>query len=209
MAKVVPTVLATTPAEYKTMIERAESLSKRVHVDICDGQFADNQTVGLSQVYVSEGVELDLHLMLDDPTPQLESALALKPSLIIFHAESQGDLEELTRRCQELGIKAGVAVLPDTEIDEVAECIEVADHVLVFTGELGRNGGQFQKEQLSKCDEIRDIKADIEISVDGGVSAANAGEVANAGVDVLYVGSALQAAKNPPEAYGALTEAAS
>jgi len=67
MTSVVPTVLATTPEEYAIRVARAESLSPRVHVDIADGRFTDATTIGLAQVQVAEGTDLDLHLMLQDP----------------------------------------------------------------------------------------------------------------------------------------------
>ena len=204
MAAVVPTVLATTPDEYTAMIERARSLSPRVHVDICDGRFADATTVGLAQVHVPAGTALDLHLMLEDPAAQLETALSLHPSLIIFHAESAGDVVGAMQHTQELGVEAGVALLPATTVDTAEPLLKIADHALIFTGTLGHNGGVFQDDQLTKVAQIRAIKPDIEISVDGGVTDANAATIVAAGVDVLYVGGFLQDAADPQAAYNAV-----
>lgn len=204
MALVVPTVLATSPGEYDQMLVRAKALSGRVHVDICDGKFADNQTVGLAQVH-AEGLDLDLHLMLQDPTGQFESAVSLKPSLIIYHPESAGDIQELIKRTRELGVKAGVALLPQTSVESAAKLVEKADHVLIFTGHLGHNGGEFQADQLQKVAGIRQLNPDVEISVDGGVNDQNAALISMQGVDVLYTGGFINSAKDPKAAFDSIS----
>jgi ribulose-phosphate 3-epimerase len=208
MAMVVPTVLAATPDEYAIMMERARSLNERVHVDICDGKFADATTIGLAQVNVPDDTMLDLHLMVRDPAAQLETALSLHPHLIIFHAESEGDVAGCIRHTQELGIKAGIALLQSTEVATVRSLIVAADHALVFTGRLGHNGGELAIGQLTKASAIRALKPNIEISVDGGVVETNAAQVAGRGVNVLYVGEFLQAAADPKAAYAAITHQA-
>ena len=204
MATVVPTVLAATPEEYTAMFARAQSLSQRVHVDICDGQFTDNQTIGLAQVQVEEGVELDLHLMIQDPVAQLETASSLKPHLIIFHAEASGDIVGAMAHVRELGIKAGVAILPQTPVETARSLIDRADHVLVFTGTLGRNGGDFKPDQLPRVREVRAIKSTVEVSVDGGITDLNAALVVLEDVDVLYVGGFVQTAADPKAAYDSI-----
>jgi ribulose-phosphate 3-epimerase len=205
MAIVVPTVLATTPDEYGIMLVRAESLSARVHIDICDGRFAQNQTIGLAQVQAGANTQLDLHLMLQDPVAQLETALSLKPHLIIFHAESNGDIMTALGRVRELGIRAGVAILPQTAVDAATPLIEHADHVLIFTGHLGYNNGDFQPDQLERVPAVRAIKPDVEISVDGGVTDRNAALIALQNVNVLYAGGFIQQAEDPQAAFESIS----
>lgn len=208
MAIVVPTVLAATPDEYAVMLTRAEALSRRVHVDICDGEFADAHTINLSQVHADAGTELDLHLMLREPVAQLETALSLKPNLIIFHVEAEGDLAGSMAHVRELGVKAGLALLPVTPVEPAGELIEAADHVLIFTGRLGHNGGEFQLEQLKKAAEVRKINPQVEISVDGGVNDSNAALIVMQEVDVLYSGAYLQEAEDPLAAFDAINSQA-
>lgn len=201
MATVVPTVLAATASDYRLMMEHATSVNKRVHIDISDGIFSDATTISVAQAVVDEELEVDLHLMLEQPAEQLETALALNPSLIIFHAESKGDIAAAIAHTRELGTKAGVAILPETSVADAADLIRLADHALIFTGHLGHNGGAFQTDQLTKVEEIRKMKPEIEISVDGGVNDTNAALIVLQGVDVLYVGSFLQEADDPLAAY--------
>lgn len=201
MARIVPTVLASNPDEFKAMVERAQSLSNRVHVDITDGDFTDGQTINLSQVYVKEGVSLDLHLMVVNIEDHLQTALSLKPRLIIIHAESKGNLPAVISEIKSMGVDAGVAILPDTKVETARELIGTCDHVLIFTGKLGYNGGKFQDDQLSKVSEVRAINPYVEISVDGGVNIENAKQIKDAGIDILYAGGSIQKAENPEKAF--------
>jgi len=185
MAKVVPTILATTPEEYESRLELVLRTATRVHVDIVDGKFADNKTIGLAQVYVPEGVELDLHLMVENPHDHLLSALALKPNLIIVHAEAEGDHAECAQDIQAMGVKAGIAYLTETAPDEL---VKRFDHALVFTGRLGHYNGELHQPSLGKILEIKELNQDIEVAVDGGVNRRNMQAVLDAGADVLDAG---------------------
>jgi len=185
MAKVVPTILATTPEEYESRLELVLRTATRVHVDIVDGKFADNKTIGLAQVYVPEGVELDLHLMVENPHDYLSSALALKPNLIIVHAEAEGDHAECAQDIQAMGVKAGIAYLTETAPDEL---VKRFDHALVFTGRLGHYNGELHQPSLGKILEIKELNQDIEVAVDGGVNRRNMQAVLDAGADVLDAG---------------------
>lgn len=189
MAKIVPTILATTPEEYQARLDSVTQTSKRIHVDITDGVFARNKTVSLAQVHVPDGVELDLHLMVNKPHDYLHSALSLKPSLIIVHAEALGDHSECAQDIQSMGVKAGIAYLQPTQPDAVAKRF---DHALVFTGTLGHNGGEFDAPSLPKVQILRSLSPDIEVAVDGGINATNQQQVMAAGADVLDVGAAYE-----------------
>lgn len=198
---VVPTILATTADEYKAMLEKAAKVSDRVHIDICDGQFADQKTINLAEVHVPEGVSVDLHLMVQDPVSLLDTAISLHPNLIIFHAESQADFKPMIDHCHMLGVQAGLALLPQTDPQSLADLIVHVDHVLVFTGTLGHNGGSFNAEVLPKAQDIRRINPNIDVSIDGGVTDANASLAAIQGVNIFYVGSAIQNAEDPQKMY--------
>jgi len=185
MAEIVPTILATTPEDYQSRLELVLRSSKRIHVDIVDGRFAANKTIGLAQAYVPEGVELDLHLMVENPHDYLQSALALKPSLIIVHAESSGDHVKCAVDIKKMGIKAGIAYLQDSKPNSL---VSNFDHALVFTGNLGNYGGHLNQQSLSKILEIKELNPGIEVSVDGGVNRSNQQAVIEAGADVLAAG---------------------
>ena len=185
MAKIVPTILAETPDIYQSRLELVTRTADRVHVDIVDGKFATTKTIGLSQVYVPDGVQLDLHLMVENPADHLDNALALKPNLIIVHAEANGDHAQCAADVQSMGVKAGIAYLKDSNPDEL---VTKFDHALVFTGKLGHYGGQLYQPSLAKVLEIKELKPGIEVAVDGGVNSRNMQDVIDAGADVLDAG---------------------
>ena len=204
MASVAPTILATSPADYAERINRVKPFAKRLHIDICDGVFIDTKTVGLSQVYDIDGVPFDLHLMMAHPEGQVENILALQPSLVIFHYEAEADREAMIRRLHEVDIRVGLAVNPETMIEQVAELLPNIDHLLIFTGHLGHNGGEFRIDCLEKIAQARAINPDLEIGVDGGINQETGRMAVEAGANLLNCGSFIHDAADPEIAYIAL-----
>lgn len=207
---IVPTVLAATADEFATRLEVAADASTRIHIDVADGQFTPTATIGLAQMYPPDQPrDIDLHLMVQRPSEQLETALSLKPDLVIVHAEAYDAVAAIVTRLHALGVRAGLAILPQTEVTEIDDdLIAQLDHALIFTGTLGSNGGAFDATQLSKVAQLKALHPGIELSVDGGVTAEVLPQLTAASIDVAYVGNAIQAAADPAAAYAALVEAA-
>ncbi|HVE81056.1 MAG TPA: hypothetical protein VNA68_02905 [Candidatus Dormibacteraeota bacterium] len=208
MIEIVPTILATSKEEFALKIEKLKPFARRIHIDISDGKFTDNPTIGLAQAYGLPEVKLDLHLMVGTPAEHFETAASLKPDLIIFHFESEGDKAALLQKCRDLHIRTGLALLPSSTPEMVQSLLPSIDHVLVFTGHLGYNGGKFQADQLAKIAKLRQLKPELEISVDGGINDSTAREAALAGADVLYAGGYIHSAQDPQAAYKTLVNAA-
>ncbi len=204
MSIIAPTVLAETPDDYKMQIERVHSFAERVHIDISDGEFAPSFTVSAAQIWWPQGWTVDIHAMVARPSDHLETLIALKPNMIIFHAETQEDIVPILQQVKKFDIKAGIALLRSTVPSTVAAAIGVADHVMIFSGELGKYGGTASLMQLEKVRLIRAIRQDVEIGWDGGVNIENAYSLAQGGVDVLNVGRTLAAAADPKSAYATL-----
>jgi ribulose-phosphate 3-epimerase len=204
MPSVVPTINSTTPEDYAARIDRVKPFATRIHVDISDGVFDDVRTVGLSQVYDIDDVPMDLHLMMVHPESQIENIISLQPNLVIVHFESEGDPTDLFRQLHEMGIHVGLAILPETTIEQVAHILPGIHHLLVFTGTLGHNGGEFRGECLDKIAQAREINPDLEIAVDGGITMDNAQLVIDAGANLLDVGSCIHNSSDPESAYIAL-----
>jgi len=203
MSSICPTVTPTTldPHEYREQIERVSGISPRLQLDFMDGQFASPASLNIAQAWWPEGVQIDIHLMYQRPLEYIETLVSLKPSLIIVHAESDGDLLGMITHLQGLGIKAGIAILQPTTVESVKELIALSDHVLIFAGSLGTFGGHADLTQLKKVAEIRAINPRIEIGWDGGANETNVSQLATGGIDVINVGSAIQKNEHPLEAY--------
>jgi len=206
MSVIAPAILAETLDEYKAMIEKIQPFAKRVHIDISDGEFAPSFLLGESQLWWPKEWEVDIHAMVARPSEHLAALIALKPSMIIFHAEIQEDRAALINQIKAAGIKAGIALLRPTVPSTVADMIKLADHVMVFTGELGKYGGTASLMQLEKVRLIKAINPNVEIGWDGGVSIDNAYTLAQGGVHVLNAGGAISKAEDPTEAYATLTK---
>ncbi|HEY8886382.1 MAG TPA: hypothetical protein VIM31_02665 [Candidatus Microsaccharimonas sp.] len=206
MAIVAPTILTETLDEYKASIDRLTPFAKRVHIDISDGEFAPNFLLGEAQLYWPKEWEVDVHAMVSRPSEHIAGLINLKPSLIIFHAEIQEDRAALVNQIKAAGIKAGVALLRSTVPSTLADIIKIVDHVMIFSGELGKNGGTASLMQLEKVRLVKAINPAAEIGWDGGVNVENAYTLAQGNVNVLNVGGAISTADNPAEVYEALTK---
>ena len=204
MASVAPTILADSPADYAARIDRVKPFATRLHVDVSDGVFIDAKTVGLSQVYDIDGVPLDLHLMMTHPETQMEHIIALRPELVIFHYEAQADREGIIKQLHEMEIKVGLAINPETTIEQVSSLLMAVDHLLIFTGRLGHNGGEFRLDCLNKIAQARLVNPNIEIGVDGGIDQETARLAVEAGANVLDCGSFIHDSEDPEIAYIAL-----
>lgn len=209
MSLICPTILANTPGDFAEQLNIATALSdvSRVQIDITDGDFAKPKTINLNQIYWPDDFRIDLHVMFNYPTKWTEMLVSLSPSLVIIHAEAKGDLVAFIEHLHKFNIKVGVALLPETAVESVRSFIESADHVLLFGGNLGKMGGEALLSNLDKVHEIRKINPNVEIGWDGGVNLENIVEIAQAGVDVINVGSAIQGAEDPVREYGKLKSA--
>ena len=201
MASVAPTILAETPADYSARIQRVKPFAKRLHIDVCDGVFVDVKTVGLSQVYDIDGVPFDLHLMMAHPEGQIENICALQPSLVIVHYEADFDREAFFHELQSMDIRVGLAIKPETTIEQVKDILPTLNHLLIFTGRLGHNGGEFRTDCLEKIGQARAINPDLEIGIDGGVNQETGRMAIEAGANLLNCGSFIHDAEDPEIAY--------
>ena len=193
------------PHEYRDLMERMASVTDRLQVDLMDGQFAPNKNIAPVQLWWPENTQVDIHLMYTNPAKELTTLISLRPHMIIFHYESNGDIEEYINHVKHCGIKAGVALLPQTPVAYARAAIQAADHVLIFGGALGESGVA-DLAQLDKVPAIRAINPGVEIGWDGGANIDTVTKISAAGVNVINVGSAISDAHDATDAYRTLTE---
>ena len=201
---IVPTILSDNKQDFRAQAERINSFTRRVQIDVTDGEFAPSQTLDITNIWWPRTWETDLHLMVARPSEHIDTILKLSPSLCIFHAEASEDLLPIFAQLKEAGIKTGVALLPGTYPGNVKHYIDAADHVLIFAGALGRQGGGADLMQTEKIPLIRNMKPEVEIGWDGGANMSNIRALAHVDLDVINVGSALSSAEDPAAAFDAL-----
>lgn len=207
MALICPTITPASadPHEFRAQLERV-AFAPRLHFDLMDGEFASPKNLNPIQLYWPQECIADIHVMYARPLEHLETLTALKPHLVIMHAEAKGDLMAAAEHLRKFSIKCGVALLQSTSVTDHAELIQVVDHILIFSGSLGHFGGQADLTLLDKVSEIKALNPQAEISWDGGVNLENAAILARRGIDVLDVGGAIQKASDPQQAYATLKQ---
>lgn len=204
MVVVCPAVLANEPHEFREQMERIAHFATRVQIDLTDGLFVLTKTVKLERVWWPHGLKADLHLMYKRPDLHIDKIVELEPNLVIVHAEAEGDFVKLKSALHHAGIKTGVALLQDTEPEIIKPVLGDLDHVMIFSGDLGRFGGQVHLNLLGKIKKLKQWKPSLEIGWDGGINDKNARQLAKGGVDVLNVGGYIQKSSDPADAYAKL-----
>ena len=202
MSIITPAILATNPDEYKAQIEAIFPFTERVHIDVTDGNFAPNLTLPETQIWWPQEWKVDIHMMVARPSEHIDTIIQLNPNMVIFHAEVEEDLVPIFERLKnETMIKPGLALLRSTVPETVAPAIQAAEHILIFSGNLGEMGGRASMMQLEKIRLIKEINSNVEIGWDGGANLSNVFNLTQSGVDVVNVGSAIMNSQNPERSY--------
>ena len=186
-----------------------------IHVDIMDGHFVPNLTMGppvVTSIRKVAKVPLDVHLMIEDPDRYIEAFVRAGAAMISVHLEVLPHLHRTIQYIKELGAKAGVALNPSTPVGMLEEIAGDLDHVLVMSVNPGFGGQTFIPRTESKIQAVRALldrqSSHAAIEVDGGIDTSNAARVVAAGATILVAGSAIFGAADPEGATRALRAAA-
>lgn len=203
MIFVAPTILTSDAIVFKKQLETFMKFAKRIQIDVVDGDFAPVRTLPLIDIpTLPKGdIQWDIHMMVSQPSAHMEQIIRLKPQLCIFPAEIDEKLVPLFDELRKHDIKAGVALLKSTFPGDLTNVIKAADHVLIFAGDLGRQGGKADMLQTEKAAIIKEINPSVEIGWDGGANMQNIRAIAHSGINVVNVGSAITNAKDPEQAF--------
>ena len=200
MAKIAPSILS---ADFVNLERDIRALKDNgaqwVHVDVMDGHFVPNISIGLPVVSAIRGITdliMDVHLMIDKPIRYVEQFVKAGADYLTIHVEAdqpQNTLEALDK-IHALGCKAGIVLKPKTPAEAAIPYLEKCDLILVMTVEPGFGGQKFMADMMPKVKQLRewmdDINPDCHIEVDGGVDANTHTICKESGADVLVAGSA-------------------
>jgi ribulose-phosphate 3-epimerase len=206
MPIICPTITAFDGETYRQQMNIAKNLSPRVHVDLMDGQFAPSVSPSLDNLWLPHEVEVDIHLMYQDPMEVLPEILRLRPHMVIIHNEVSVHHMHFAGELHKAGILTGLAILHDTPIEWAYQIMHSFDQVLIFSGHLGYHGGEADLGLLEKVTKVREHHPDAEIAWDGGINADNIAQLVEAGVEVLNVGGYIQKSDDPHAAYERLKQ---
>lgn len=192
-----PSILA---ADFAHLADGLASLetggADLVHVDVMDGHFVPNITIGppvVASLRKYSRLPFDTHLMLTDPAKYVEAFAKAGTDHITFHVESNSDVTETIKLIRSFGCSAGLTLRPGTDIDDVMRYLSLIDMVLVMTVEPGFGGQSFMPEMIDKvrafCRELDRIGHAAYIQVDGGITDENIALVTEAGADCIVAGT--------------------
>ena len=207
MKIVAPSMLSCNFSELGDEIEMVnKSKAGWFHLDIMDGVFVPNITFGtpILEIFDSLGKKhLDMHLMIINPEKYIEKFAGLGADTITVHYEACDDLEKIIGDIKKLGVKAGVAINPDTDVSLLDHLLEEIDLVCLMSVFPGFSGQKFIPETFSRLKELKSMinekNTNTLIQIDGGVSLNNAQELISLGADVLVAGSFVFKSDSPKE----------
>ena len=212
---IAPSILS---ADFSRLGEEIEAVERGgatiLHVDVMDGHFVPNLTVGLPVVRsIAQATELpiDAHLMISEPGRYAQQFVAAGAKMVSVHVEADAHLHRTLASIKSAGAQAGVVLNPATSIESLGEALQFADYVLVMSVNPGFGGQKFIPSSVDKVRRLRRMieerKLDTRIEIDGGIDLENIASVITAGAEIIVAGSAIFGAADPEAAVRGLREA--
>lgn len=199
MIKLAPSILSADFARLGEQIDEVASAgADYIHVDVMDGHFVPNITIGalvVASIRPVTTLPLDVHLMIEHPERYISQFIQAGADIVTVHVEASPHLHATIRLIKELGAKAGISINPPTPLGAVEEFLPHVDLVLVMSVNPGFGGQSFIPETLPRIAHIRKLLDDralhAELEVDGGINADNAPDIVGAGANVLVAGNSI------------------
>ena len=208
MILVSPSILSADFANLQRDIKRVEPYVSWLHIDVMDGHFVPNISIGVPVVKSIRKITnlfLDTHLMIENPIKYVDAFSDAGSDLITFHYEATKDKTiETIEKIKSRNVKAGISIKPKTSVDEIKDYINLVDLVLVMTVEPGFGGQKFMDDCANKIKEIRKINSDVIIQVDGGINDKTAKICTDLGANSLVAGNYIYGANNIEQAINKL-----
>lgn len=189
--------------EAQTIMSLEQAKTDYFHIDVMDGKFVQNDTRERMMQYASyikrlSNLPLDVHLMVEDIQGNIDAYSSVEPNIITFHYEACKDSEEVMKMInliKENHCKVGIAVKPNTNIEEIYEFLPYVHMCLVMTVEPGKGGQTLISDMLAKIKKLKkyidENRYEVDIEVDGGINLATAPKVKDAGANILVAGTAI------------------
>jgi ribulose-phosphate 3-epimerase len=209
VVEIVPSILA---ADFARLGEQiglvADAGAHMIHVDIMDGHFVPNLTMGppvTESLRKATKLKLDHHLMIEDPDTYAPAFIKAGADAVSVHYEACRNLNRTLNMVRDEGAKVGVVINPHTTVDLLADVLDIVDYVLVMSVNPGFGGQSFIPRSLDKVRHLDRLRGErglaFSIEIDGGINAENVGDAARAGVNWVVVGSSVFQNPDPGKAF--------
>lgn len=201
MRIVSPSILSADFADLKNQVKLVvDSGAEYVHIDVMDGHFVPNITIGpcvVESLRPYTTAVFDVHLMIENPEKYVESFVKSGADIVTVHLEAVKDMDEMIKFIRSLGVKVGVSINPETDVEALLPYAGEIDMALVMTVHPGFGGQSLIEECLDKVKILREKFPDLDIEVDGGIKPSNVKLAVDAGANVIVAGSAVFCADDP------------
>ncbi len=199
MKKIAPSILSADFSKLgKEILAVEEAGADLIHIDVMDGHFVPNITIGpvvVASLRKVTNLPFDVHLMIENPERFIEAFAAAGSDMITVHVEATDHLHRTITLIKEQGIKAGVSLNPATPLTQIEQIIEDVDLLLVMTVNPGFGGQNFIETMLPKIQKAREminaVSSDVLLEVDGGTTLNNIKSIADAGADIIVAGASV------------------
>lgn len=199
--QIAPSILGADYGDLNHYLKKLESFSDMFHVDVMDGNFVPNLTIGAVVVNdIKTTVPLDCHLMINNPGDYVDEYVKAGAASITIHAEASKNLKKDVEQIKKFGVKACVAINPATPVKKIEKVLPELDMVLVMSVVPGFGGQAFMPEVLPKIVEIRQKYPELDIQIDGGITHETAPLAKQAGANIFVAGSYILKSENPKKA---------
>lgn len=210
MARIVEILPSILSADMSRLAEAMETVKQGgaslIHVDVMDGHFVPNITIGppvVKSLRAATDLLLDVHLMIENPDQYIPDFITAGADFVSFHQEAVVHLDRTVNLIKSNGAEAGVVINPATPVETLSQVIEIVDYVLVMSVNPGFGGQKFIPYTLNKIRQLdqarRDRALDFRIEVDGGMTPDNIAEAVRAGADWIVAGSSVFHSKDPKQ----------
>ena len=196
--KIAPSILSADFGKLNEEIASVEPFVEWISVDVMDGHFVPNMTVGAPVLKcIQTGLPVECHLMITHPEKYIEDFAKAGARMISVHVEATGEkTADVLKQIRELGCLSSLAIKPATEVSEIEAFLPLMDACVVMSVEPGFGGQKFMPSALPKIRQLRELKPELEIIVDGGVNDETAKLCIEAGASILVSGSYIFKAEN-------------
>lgn len=214
MFEIAPSILS---ADFTRLAEAIDAVksggARMLHVDVMDGHFVPNITIGLPvvrSIRKATDLTIDTHLMIAEPGRWAVEFVKAGANMASVHVEADPHLQRTLTAIRNAGAKAGIAINPGTPLDAIWECLPYADFVLLMSVNPGFGGQKFVPTMLDKVRRLRRMiderELDVRIEIDGGIDENNISDIVEAGAEMIVAGTAVFGAGDPAKAVRSLVE---